>query len=259
MPVTTIRAFEAPMPPPSYKQPTRRTANRLIIDVHVPLLLFRLVGGLLFVLSLGATLYELLWVWPRAESALHPARALLWNACLFAIFGGHHSALARSGVKARLSRFLPPVALRPAYVWVASILLLIVMFGWQPVGHTVWTLPADFRPLAGGLQLLGGVLTAIAVRVIDPLELAGLRDSPRGHLDIHGPYRVVRHPIYLGFLLIVWAPATMTGDRLWFAMLSTLYLVVAIPWEERSMQRALGDQYDRYRATVRWRVIPGIY
>jgi protein-S-isoprenylcysteine O-methyltransferase Ste14 len=106
--------------------------------------------------------------------------------------------------------------------------------------------------------LLGLLVIVRAAGVIDPLELAGVRRS-RGTLEVRGPYRWVRHPIYLGFLLAVWLPASMTGDRLWFAMLTTAYLVAAIPLEERTMRRRLGADYQGYRDRVRWRLLPGVY
>jgi protein-S-isoprenylcysteine O-methyltransferase Ste14 len=78
-------------------------------------------------------------------------------------------------------------------------------------------------------------------------------------LTTDGPYRLVRHPLYFGWTLIVFGAAQMTGDRLAFAALTTAYLVIAIPWEERSLVRTYGDEYRRYRRVVRWRMIPFIY
>ena len=74
-----------------------------------------------------------------------------------------------------------------------------------------------------------------------------------------GPYRWVRHPLYLGWLLMVFGAAHMTGDRLAFAAITTAYLVVAIPWEERSLRQSFGEAYARYMRDVRWRMIPFIY
>ena len=74
-----------------------------------------------------------------------------------------------------------------------------------------------------------------------------------------GPYRWVRHPLYLGWVLMVFGAAHMTGDRLAFAAITTAYLVVAIPWEERSLRQSFGDEYARYMRDVRWRMIPFIY
>ena len=101
---------------------------------------------------------------------------------------------------------------------------------------------------------------AQSVRAIDALELAGIRSqSEAAGLQIAGPYRLVRHPLYLGWTLVVFGAAAMTGDRLGFAAITTLYLMLAIPWEERSLRAAFGSDYDRYIRHVRWRMIPFIY
>jgi protein-S-isoprenylcysteine O-methyltransferase Ste14 len=78
-------------------------------------------------------------------------------------------------------------------------------------------------------------------------------------LQITGPYRLVRHPIYLGWLLATFGPAHLTLDRLMFAAISAVYLVVAMPIEERALRRSFGEAYARYQERVRWRVVPYIY
>jgi methanethiol S-methyltransferase len=110
------------------------------------------------------------------------------------------------------------------------------------------------------IQVAGLWLIAASVGVIDPLELAGIRSCTRpAGLQVRGPYRLVRHPLYFGWVLMVFGAATMTFDRLVFAVMTTIYLIVAIPWEERSLDRVFGDEYHRYKARVRWRMIPYIY
>jgi protein-S-isoprenylcysteine O-methyltransferase Ste14 len=110
------------------------------------------------------------------------------------------------------------------------------------------------------VQLAGVLLIVRSVRAIDPLELAGIRHGvPVGGLQIGGPYRIVRHPLYLGWVLIVFGAAHLTGDRLAFAGVTTVYLLVAIPWEERALERAFGDAYRQYTQAVRWRMIPFLY
>ena len=83
--------------------------------------------------------------------------------------------------------------------------------------------------------------------------------SKHNALQIAGPYRWVRHPLYLGWLLMVFGAAHMTGDRMAFAAATTGYLIVAIPWAERSLRQSFGDRYDRYIRDVKWRMIPFIY
>lgn len=218
-------------------------------------------GGLAFGASLAATGYFLVAVWPNAPSR-PPADvpgALLWNALLFTLFAVHHSVLARGSVKRELERLSPLLAHRSVYVWVASALLAVTVFAWRPIGYRLWDLDRTGRAAAWFLQGAGAVILLLAGRIIDPLELAGIHPVTNSRLEARGPYLLVRHPLYLGALLMVWATPAMTGDRFAFAALSTLYVTLAVPWEEASMRRAIGGAYERYCLRVRWRVIPGLF
>jgi protein-S-isoprenylcysteine O-methyltransferase Ste14 len=116
------------------------------------------------------------------------------------------------------------------------------------------------------LQAAGGVAAVAFARQLDVLDLAGVRQvwrsapaPPAAAIQDRGGYGLVRHPIYLAWLVVVWAAPVMTGTRLVFAAVSSAYLVVAIPIEERSLVRAFGEDYEAYRRRVRWRMIPGLY
>jgi methanethiol S-methyltransferase len=232
---------------------------------------FAWIGGALFVASLAAGAY--LFVVALGATARQPwsLGPIAVNVALFSLFALHHSAMARSGAKAWLASWLPPRLERATYVWVSSLLFLAVCLLWQPVGGSAWRLEGAWWWLGTGLQLTGVVLTALGARVLDPLELAGIaqlraavhRDTPAprtaGEISDAGPYGLVRHPIYLGWFLMVFFAPDMTGDRLVFAVVSSAYLVAAIPWEERSLEAQHGAAYVRYRRKVRWRVVPGIY
>ena len=99
------------------------------------------------------------------------------------------------------------------------------------------------------VQLAGLALIIWSVHGLDPLELAGIRDAgTRSTLQITGPYHWVRHPLYLGWMLAVFGAAHMTGDRLAFAAISSIYLVFAVPWEEQSLRRAFGEDYETLHA-----------
>jgi protein-S-isoprenylcysteine O-methyltransferase Ste14 len=181
------------------------------------------------------------------------------NAAWFTAFAAHHSVFARARVKAALSRLLPDRLLRPIYVWVASGLFAALMLWWRPVGGLLYQATGAAALGLAAVQTAGVLLTLAAVRAIDPLELAGIRRGPVQDLQVRGPYRIVRHPLYLGWVLVVFGAAGMTGDRALFAVVSSLYLVVAIPWEERSLRDAFGDAYAGYAQRVRWRMIPGLF
>jgi len=187
------------------------------------------------------------------------AAPIAWDAGLLALFAVHHSVFARDTVKRRLTPLLGD-QLRSAYVWVASLLLLAVCALWQHVGGT----SREHHGLLAGfdilIQLLGVRLIARSVTSIDPLVLAGIKPPvDTDTLQVTGPYRFVRHPLYLGWMVAVFGSPHMTGDRLTFAVLTSVYLVIAIPWEEQSMRNAFGGEYARYAAQVRWRVIPYVY
>jgi protein-S-isoprenylcysteine O-methyltransferase Ste14 len=217
------------------------------------------LGGALFVGSLAYCA----WWYLFALSA--PPRGIGWTSLiidflLVAIFALHHSVLARERVKARVAQMIPAPLVRSVYVWIASLLLIMVCTLWAPIGGELYHATGWQAAAHAAIQLSGVWLIAQSVRGIDALELAGIRiESARGPLQVRGPYALVRHPLYFGWVLVVFAAAHMTGDRLAFAAITTLYLVIAIPWEERSLVRSFGDDYRRYARDVRWRIIPFIY
>jgi protein-S-isoprenylcysteine O-methyltransferase Ste14 len=218
-------------------------------------------GGGVFVASLGLAAYIFGVGWPKAPP-LTPDRtalAVAVNTLLFTAFALHHSLLARDRVKAWLTQVLPVRLLRSVYVWTASLLFAVMMLWWRPLGHVLYQAPEWLSPFLYTMQGIGIGLIVGAARIIDALELAGIRPGRDAGLAIRGPYRLVRHPLYLGWLLVVWGSPLLTGDRLTFAGLSSAYLLLAMPWEEQSMARTLGDDYDRYRELVRWRLVPGLY
>jgi protein-S-isoprenylcysteine O-methyltransferase Ste14 len=226
------------------------------------------LGGIVFVAALAAGAWRFLALGtPPARGPVLPG--VLINIALFGVFALHHSVLASDPVKAWVARRLSPPLERPAYVWVASLLFLLVCVAWQPIAGTLYVIPPPWSWLAGAVQLAGGILTFDAARRIDVRVLAGLRPDPGlqvgtgaasdAELVAAGGYRLVRHPIYLGWVLLVWAASDMTLGRFAFAAISTAYLVLAVPFEERSLLRRFGPGYAAYAARVRWRIVPGLY
>jgi protein-S-isoprenylcysteine O-methyltransferase Ste14 len=211
--------------------------------------------------------------------------ALLVNVALFSVFALHHSVMARTGIKARLSRHLAPELERSTYVWAASALFALVCLAWRPMPSLVYEVDAPWAWALTAARLVGVWLTLDAASRIDPRELAGLRQAwsygvrtpervadrapisstgatgepETGPLVARGGYRLVRHPIYLGWILMVWGAPTASAGRLTFAVVSTLYLLLAIPFEERSLRERFGESYRHYTHHVRWRVLPGVY
>jgi protein-S-isoprenylcysteine O-methyltransferase Ste14 len=216
-------------------------------------------GGAMFVGSLALCTVWYLVVFDR-ERPPHGWQPVVTDIVFFSLFATHHSVLARDGVKRKLAAIVPPRLQRSCYVWIASSLLVGVCVCWQPVGGEVYE-AHGLRALVHAVVQLGGLwLIASSVARIDALELAGIRPASHvGELQVGGPYRFVRHPLYLGWMLAVFGTARMTGDRLAFALMTSAYLMMAIPWEEQSLARAFGDAYARYKLIVRWRMIPFIY
>jgi len=140
-------------------------------------------------------------------------------------------------------------------------MLLIFACGlWRPIGGELYRSPGLLRVVHAGIQLAGLLLIGGSVRSIHPLELAGIRSRPAtGGLQTYGPYRLVRHPLYLGWVLLTFGAAHMTGDRMIFAAVTAAYLVGAIPLEERSLLAEFGGEYERYQRDVRWRMVPYVY
>ena len=220
------------------------------------------LGGAAFVGSLALCAYAFLFRWARVDAV--PTRGVweraLVDATLFAVFAAHHSIFARDSIKTRISRRVPARLIRSVYVWTASLLLVLVVLVWRPIGGDLYHATGWTRYGHAAVQLAGVWLIARSVGVIDALELAGIHSSGGpASLQIIGPYRFVRHPIYLGWMLIVFGAAHMTGDRATFAAITTIYLMIAIPWEERSLEQTFVNDYARYKQRVPWRVIPFVY
>jgi protein-S-isoprenylcysteine O-methyltransferase Ste14 len=225
-------------------------------------------GGLVFAGSLlyFAYSYAIAFARPAGRWSLGAALApVVIDAALFSAFALHHSVFARAGLKEAVARVLPPRLERTAYVWIASVLFVLTCWWWQPVPGTAWSVGMPWAVAFGLVQVAGIAMTLRAAARIDILQLSGVRQAlalpapPHRGLSSDGLYGVVRHPIYLAWLLLVWPAATMTGTRLAFAALSTAYLVVAIPFEERDLVATFGAEYRDYRRRVRWRLVPGIY
>jgi len=221
--------------------------------------LARVLGLVMFMGSLAL----LAWWWTVLAGRSEPAGGLsaaVIDAGLFSAFALHHSLLARPWTRQWVRRVLPDDLVRTSYVWIASLMLIAMCVFWRPIGGVVYDADGASAGLLGTVQLLGVVTGALAVRRISVRELAGL--APAGSVDeleYGGPYRLVRHPLYLGWVLVFFGTSHMTGDRLLFAVVSTTYLLFAMPLEEAGLQRQFGERYVEYRRTVRWRLIPYIH
>jgi protein-S-isoprenylcysteine O-methyltransferase Ste14 len=193
----------------------------------------------------------------------HRWRPVLVDVGLFATFALHHSVFARLGVREWVRRVVLPSLERSAYVLVSSLILIAVCLLWQSVAGTVWVVTGLVRVLLRLVQLGGVWLTIRSAASIDVWTLAGVRDTPASDTPATfrstGPYGWVRHPIYSGWILWVFGEPSMTATCMLFAVVSSAYLLIAIPWEERALRATSRGAYDRYMAQVPWRLVPGVY
>ena len=230
-------------------------------------LILACLGGVAFVVSLALFLYDYSVTFGAVRSDLVAGPALL-DTALFTIFALHHSLFARAPVKQAITRVVPAWFERALFTWVASGLFIAVLLAWQPVDNLVYTIPGGWRWLGYAAQTAGLLLTIRGSSAIDVLDLAGIRPvldarrlaAPR-HVPLatKGVYALVRHPLYFGWALFVFGAPAMTGTRAVFALASTIYLAIAIPFEERALIRDFGDAYRSYQQRTRWRMIPGVW
>jgi protein-S-isoprenylcysteine O-methyltransferase Ste14 len=188
------------------------------------------------------------------------ASALMIDIALIALFGVQHSVMARQGFKKAWTRVVPRESERSVYVLAASAALLILMFLWRPIGGLAWevTNPA-FSTILMALFAIGWLLVLVSTFLINHFELFGLQQAwlhVRGHRaeppKFRQPffYKWVRHPLYLGFFLAFWAAPEMTVGHLLLAAGVSVYMLIAIRYEERDLTDLFGDDYRRYRSDV---------
>ena len=194
-------------------------------------------------------------------------QALAINAALLGIFAISHSVMARRSFKAALTKIIPEPAERSTYVLISSLTLILLFWQWQPMGGVLWDVQNPTARMAlSGLLLAGFGIVLIASFLSNHFDLFGLRQvwmylkgekyKPLG-FRTPGPYKHVRHPLYVGWLIAFWATPTMTGAHLVFAIATTAYIMVAIRFEEKDLVHYLGDRYETYRQTVPM-IIPSI-
>ena len=225
---------------------------------------FAWTGALVFAVSLGYFLYSYLFRFGAPTPPGDWRLPALIDTALFSVFALHHSVFARTPIKAWVARTFGATMERSIYAWAASVLFIAVVALWQPVPGELYRAGGLARAAGFAVQALGVVLTFLGARVLDPLDLAGVRhvhpsSSRRARLMTSGAYGLVRHPLYFGWALLVFGAPHMTATRLVFAVVSTLYLAIAIPFEERGLVATFGPAYDDYRRRVRWRMLPFVY
>lgn len=181
---------------------------------------------------------------------------VLVNLALLVLFGVQHSVMARPGFKRGLTKIIPEAAERSTYVLATVVLLILLYVYWTPMPAVVWSVDsALWSGVLTALFFLGFGLVLLATFLINHFELFGLlqgwmRQSgkPMPEPQFHTPslYKMVRHPLYFGWVLAFWATPHMTAGHLLFAAVWTVYIFIAVGYEERDLLNVFGEKYRAY-------------
>src|SRR6266550_4965683 len=230
-------------------------------------ILFFAYGSLSYLIFLGTFLYAICFIGnfgvPRtldgpASGPLGVSFAI--DAGVLAFFAVQHSVMARKWFKDWWTRIVPKPIERSTYVLFSSLALILLFWQWRPMGGVVWSVedPAA-RIVLRALFGFGWALVLVSTFLINHFDLFGLRQvwlylrgRPYSTLKFAtpGPYRIVRHPLYVGWLFAFWMTPTMTLAHLLFAVATTGYILLAIQWEERDLAREHNTAYEEYRRSV---------
>jgi methanethiol S-methyltransferase len=192
-----------------------------------------------------------------------PAAAAI-NVGLLTLFALQHSVMARPRFKMTLLRLLPECAERSVYVAASNVALAVLFAAWSPMPDVLWNVDGVARVAGHVLFVAGVALVLYSTFLIDHFDLFGLRQGwlalrGREYVDrpfrVPGLYRFVRHPLYVGWIVVMWAAPAMSAGRLLFAVVTTAYILVATIFEERDLLRRFGRAYADYRARTP-RIIP---
>ncbi len=185
--------------------------------------------------------------------------ALLINSLLLGLFAVQHSVMARPWFKKAWTKLVPQTVERSTYVLFSSLALLLLFALWQPMGGAIWNVEnASAKAILYAIYAIGLLIVLVATFLINHFDLFGLRQvwlnllgRPYKPLPFKTPgmYRYVRHPLYVGWLLSFWATPTMTVAHLVFAVATSLYIFVAIQFEENDLVQA-HREYAEYRERV---------
>jgi protein-S-isoprenylcysteine O-methyltransferase Ste14 len=192
--------------------------------------------------------------------------AIIIDLLLIAGFGIQHSVMARQGFKRAWTRIVPPALERSVYVLAASLMLLLLFALWRPIPISIWTITGPAALALWGLCAFGWGMVLLSTFLLNHFELFGLAQVVRAFAKrtavdpaFHTPllYRLVRHPLYLGFFIALWATPVMTAGHLLLAAGMSVYTLIAIGYEEKDLVAVFGQQYRSYQKRVGM-LLPGI-
>jgi methanethiol S-methyltransferase len=185
--------------------------------------------------------------------------AIVIDLLLLGLFAIQHSAMARTAFKRWWNRIFPVACQRSTYVLLSSLILLLLFWQWRPIPMAVWRIEGLAAWLLIGVYWLGWSIVFASTFMIDHFDLSGLRQAffalrgagqPGQSFKTPLLYKIVRHPLMLGFLLAFWATPEMTVGHLLFAIMTTAYILVGLQFEERDLIAEFGTTYQQYRERV---------
>lgn len=185
--------------------------------------------------------------------------ALMVDLGLLVLFGIQHSVMARPAFKAKWTKIVPQAAERSTYVLFSCIAMFVLFWQWQPIGGVIWNVENAYGRISlYAMYAAGWALVLVTTFLINHFDLFGLRQVAL-HLIGHpytglrfrtpGPYKLVRHPLYVGWLMVFWSTPQMTAAHLLFAVGLTTYILIAIRYEERDLVET-HREYAAYRRRV---------
>ncbi|HET8810352.1 MAG TPA: NnrU family protein [Flavobacteriaceae bacterium] len=227
-----------------------------------------LYGVLAYLIFLAAFLYAIGFVGnvivPKSidsgiESPL--VQSILINLILLSVFALQHSVMARPSFKKRWTAIIGTASERSTYVLLSSLALILIYWQWQPIKTVVWDVENETLAIVlKALFFIGWLIVLLSTFMINHFELFGLKQifenfknkQPQSPLfQVNFFYKIVRHPIMLGFLIAFWATPTMTVGHLLFSIVTTLYILIAVKYlEEKDLRKSLGKKYEEYQEKV---------
>ena len=223
-------------------------------------------GALAYVVFFATFLFAIAFVgnlgpWKTIDSGVSGSisEAILIDLGLLALFAVQHSVMARPAFKRAWTRIIPKSIERSTYVLAASVVLIVLFWQWRPIPAPIWSVSGVGALILQATFWLGWALLLLSTFLLNHFELFGLSQVYSHMRSLESPvpvfrtpslYRIVRHPLYLGFVIAFWSAPMMSGGHLLFSLATTGYILVGIFFEERDLTELFGDQYRSYRSRV---------